>query len=238
MGMFQTTRWSLVLKAADAAPASRDALAELCRAYRAPVLAFVRHAGAPRADAEDLTQAFFVKFLARGYCAAADPARGRFRTFLLTALQRHLAKSRAHDRASKRGGGVRHEALDETTAAELDASPEREFERAWAHTVIARALERLEAESVRNGKAALFGRLRPFLVEAPDANDYAALTAELGIRRNTIAVAVRRLRLRLRELIRAELSETVASPADLAEELHALRESLGGTTASSPRAIG
>lgn len=232
MGMFHTTHWSLVMRAAEATPQARDALSELCRAYRAPILAYVRHSGCPASQVEDLTQGFFLELLEHRVHAHADPARGRFRSFLLTALQRHLVKVRVHDMAIKRGGGTRHEPLDDARACAVpddpQTSPERAFEHAWARTVIQHALERLMAESEQAGRAALFRRLRPFLLDKPDAEDYASAARELALRRNTLAVAVHRMRSRLRQLIQRELAQTVTARSDLKTEMRALREALGG----------
>lgn len=231
MARFETTRWSLVLATREDAPHAREALAHLCQVYRSPVLAFVRRSGYTREEAEDLTQGFFVRFIENAYHAQADPARGRFRTFLLTAVQHYVANCREREHAIKRGGNRMHESID---AAPLDLSddardaPERVFERAWALAVIAQALAGLRSEADKAGKLAWFERLQEFVTEQPDEDDYARVAGELGVSRNTLAVAVRRLRLRLRALVRLELAQTVSEPAELEEELRVLRQVLGG----------
>lgn len=229
MGRFDTTRWSIVLRARGESADARAALEVLCRTYRPAVLAYIRsrpHAGDA---AEDLTQAFFASFLERAWHSSADPQRGRFRSFLLTALKRFLIDADAEARALKRGGGCRFQSLDENTARGLASgdTPERAFERAWARAVLGAALARLRDEAEEAGKLAMFERLSPFLVERPDATDYARLAAELNLRRNTLAVAVHRMRHRLRDLVREELGETTSDRADMDAELRLLRGALG-----------
>jgi RNA polymerase sigma-70 factor (ECF subfamily) len=228
MGRFDTTRWSVVLRARGEPADARAALEILCRTYRPPVLAFVRSRGYAADVAEDLTQAFFARFLERAWHGAADPERGRFRSFLLTTLKRFLIDADAEASALKRGGAVRFESLDEdgADAAGTDESPECHFERAWAHAVLAAACARLRSEAEGAGKLALFERLSEFLIEPPDDADYARAAAELNLRRNTLAVAVHRLRHRLRELVRAELMETTADETELEDELRRLRSSM------------
>ena len=230
MTAFATTRWSLILESRSDSVSAREALEQLCGAYRGPVLAYVRHRGYGREEAEDLTQEFFAHFLAERIHHAADPARGRFRAYLLGALRYFLADQATARSAQKRGGGARHEALGELELEGGD-QPERVFERHWALTVMQRALTRLRAEAEAAGKEALFDELRDFLVEQPSTDDYERVCARLGMRRNTLAVAVHRMRHRLRDLIRAELSDTVLAPEDVDAELGALREVLGGAAA-------
>lgn len=232
MGMFQTTRWSLILAARAPGAASRSALEELCRIYRPAATAYVRRHVARAEDVEDLIQAFFLKFLESRYHADADPDRGRFRAFLLTALKRFLANAHDAATAQKRGGDARTQAIDGTLAEQLPddprATPEREYERAFALTVLGQAMQRLQAESERAGKGALYAQVQQFLIEPPEPAVYATLADRLGLRRNTLAQTVKRLRDRLGELIRAELAETVADPADVDREMRELRDALGG----------
>lgn len=230
MSNFQTTRWSLIVGARAASPAARTALDELCRAYRPPVLAYLRCRGLRGADAEDLAQAFFLHLLESQAHAHASPERGRFRNFLLTAVSNFLGDTIDARRARKRGGGAHHESLApvhaETLAGDPELMPERAFERSWATTVLSRAVERLRADAVRSGKEAVFDRLREFLLDSTDATGYGAAAAELGMRGNTVAVTVHRLRERLRQRVREELAQTVDSDADVDAELAALRAAL------------
>lgn len=232
MSRFETTRWSIVVRAREDTAQARAALEMLCRTYRPPVLAYIRgHGYAPDA-AEDLAQSFFARFLEHAWHADADPARGRFRTYLLTVLKRHLSDAAVEARAQKRGGNFSFESLDEenSDAASTDA-PERAFERAWAIAVLQSALARLKAEADEAGKGDLFTALREFLVEAPDEADYARASETLGMRRNTLAVAVHRMRQRLRDLVQEELAQTTVSERDCEDEM----TRLGATLDPGPR---
>ena len=228
MARFETTRWSLILATREQTPDASAALDALCRAYRPAVLSFLRARCRNRDLAEDLTQGFFTRFLEYRYHEIADPARGRFRVFLGTALRNFLVNHGDHDHAAKRGGGsVAVEFEEESLHADSRESPERSFDLAWALTVLDRAMAALEAEAAASGKAALFARLREFLTEVPEAEDYARAAADLGLRQNTVAVSVHRLRERLRDQVRAQLADTVADPAEVDDELRALRAVLG-----------
>lgn len=230
MSHFETTRWSLVLQAGNAAPQARDALEMLCRIYRPPVLAYVRGRGYSADTAEDLAQAFFAQFIEHAWHAGANPARGRFRAYLLTMLKRYLIDATVAAHALKRGGDRQFESLDAdgATTPESDDSPDRAFERAWALTVLHTALEHLQVEAEQAGKRDLFNALREFLVERPDEADYARVAQALGLRRNTLAVAVHRLRHRLRALLEAELAHTTAGKGDFEEEMRQMRAALAG----------
>ena len=228
---FDSTHWSIVLRACGTTADARAALDQLCRTYRPPVLAYIRSRGYG-ADAEDLAQAFFARFIAKAGHASADPARGRFRAFLLTSLKRFLITARGEARTLKRGGTVEFAPLSEDDqpddALAESNTPEREFERSWALAVLDSAMRRLRHEAEDADKLPLFEALREFLTEHPDHADYSRAAAKLNLRRNTIAVAVHRLRNRLRELVRAELAQTTAARADLEFELRELRGALGG----------
>jgi RNA polymerase sigma-70 factor (ECF subfamily) len=237
MSKFQTTRWSLIVAARDSPSQARTALEQLCRAYRPPVLAFVRRSGYGPGDAEDLTQAFFLRFLERGWYAAADPSRGRFRTLLLVSLRNFLHDQHAQAAALKRGAGKPTDAdiLERIAGGE---SPEEAFTRAWLGTVLARAMQHLEREWVRAGKRAQFEQLAPLLVEHAEASELRDIAAAAGVRSNTIAVQAHRMRRRLRQLVRLELLQTVGSGAALEQELAELRAVLEtpSTTAAAKAA--
>jgi RNA polymerase sigma-70 factor (ECF subfamily) len=230
---FQTTRWSIVLHAGRDTAGARAALEELCRTYRSPVIAYVRSRGSGADEAEDLGQAFFTRFIEGAYHAQADPARGSFRAFLLTALKRFLddASERAH--AQKRGGNVQFQSLDSMRGDESEVgnvadrdTPEQAFERAWAKAALRAAMRRLRAETAAAGRSVLFDQLCEFLAERPSEADYERVAETLKMRRNTVAVAVHRLRQRLRELVQDELAETAVDQDGFDGELDRLRKSL------------
>ena len=227
MGRFRTTHWSVVLATREHDAAARTALATLLADYRAPVCAFIRQAGHRERDVEDLAQAFFVRFIEMRWHDDADPDRGRFRTFLLVALKRFLANEHDGATALKRGGAVTFTRIDtgvvETLSADTDDTPEQAFDRAFARATIAAALADLEREADANDRGAVFRALRPYLVDAPEGDDYARLATQLGIKRNTLAVLVKRLRARLDALVRERVESQVASPADVAGEIDRLR---------------
>lgn len=235
MHRFRTTRWSLVVDAGDATPGSRRALDELCRVYRPPVLAFVRRCGHAPQEAEDLTQAFFETLLRRRTYAAADPGRGRFRVFLRVALRRFLGAQAEARQAAKRGHGEAALSLDDRLAQALpaqDEAPDAAFERDWAQAVLQQAAATLQAEADASGKGELFRALRPWLFDSPDSADMDALAQRLSLRRNTLAVALHRLRQRLHDQVRRELAETVADERELEAELGVLHGALGGARAA------
>jgi RNA polymerase sigma factor (sigma-70 family) len=233
---FATTRWSVILHAGRGgshASSTHDALARLCRTYWFPLYAHVRRRGFSAHDAEDLTQEFFARLLARQTITQADPARGRFRAFILTALNHFLSDARDRARAEKRGGTHELLPLDLSDAeerfaqvADPAATPDRMFDREWALTVLRTVLARLEAEYRSAGKANLFALLKPTLTGARDSQPYAELAAQLGRNENAVKVAVHRLRQRYRALLQAEVADTVASDHDAKAELRALLQAL------------
>ena len=217
------------MSAGGEADEGRRSLQALCSAYRAPVLAYLRQMVNRDEDAEELTQAFFAYFLEQRFHDGADPERGRFRHYLRGAVRHFVSTQRRDARALKRGGNshmLDHSVLDELPSDALDSDPELEFDRQWALTLIARALTRLESEARVAGKAEWFVALRDFIVEAPDEADFQHLAEKLQMRRNTVAVAVHRLRQRLSELVDEEMSETVASEDDIAIEQETLASAL------------
>lgn len=232
MSAFVTTRWSIVARAGMGDPAHRnEALDILCQCYWKPVWVFVRSNGLDEETAKDVTQAFFEKVLRSNSLTAADPERGRFRTFLLTLLKRFIADWRDHGRALKRGGGVTHVSLDWIDAPVLvdsGATPEEAFDRRWATTVMERVAAALRTEVSASGKEELFSMLAPFLTSDPDPGTYARIGETLGLSRGAISMAVHRLRARFRDLLRKEVAETLADPADLEAEMESLREVLRG----------
>ncbi|MBS0514825.1 MAG: sigma-70 family RNA polymerase sigma factor [Proteobacteria bacterium] len=232
MSRFETTHWSVVLRSRGEQADARAALESLCRTYRPPVLAYIRARGHAPDVAEDLAQGFFVSFIERAVHAQADPARGRFRSLLLTALKHFLGDEVDRERALKRGGAVQHAPLDAIdTHDQLDdarqpTTPEQVFERSWAETVLRAALHRLQAEIAKAGKTDLFDALSEFLIERPSEDDYARLAETLQMKRGTLAVAVHRLRARLQACVREELAETAADAASFDQEIDHMHKTL------------
>ena len=233
---FTTTHWSVVLAAGGApSPQADAALEELCRTYWYPLYAYVRSSGYSPANAEDLTQEFFARLLAKDYLAAVHPERGRFRWFLLCAVKRFLLNEQERDSAGKRGGTSRHVPFDGEKAEQryrLDAadlnSPDRLFDRAWAANLIETTYQRIEEEYSLEGKKSLFLRLRTFLSGDKADLTYAELGAGLRMTEGAMKVAVHRLRRRYRDLLREQVAHTVHTPADLEEELRSLRAAFSG----------
>ena len=222
---FHPTRWTLVLRARGEDAEAKAALSDLCAAYYAPVVAFLRREGRGEDDARDLAHAFFARVLARGV-GAPEPERGRFRNYLLGALKHFISHARDAAAAQKRGGGVEHVPLvaEAGTApgmpvADSAAADTLAFDREWAFTVIGRALAALEAE--HSAKPRHFAALRPWL-DGGSERSQADIARELGMTETAVKVAIHRLRTRLRELIRAEVAATVNDPAELAAELRHL----------------
>ena len=227
---FVTTRWSMVLSAGNqSSPQRASALEQLCRAYWYPLYAYVRRRGHSPEDAQDLTQSFFARLLEKNWLAAADRERGKFRSFLLTALKNFLANEWDKASRQKRGGHAHIISLD---AAALEtrfghepadpATPETEFDRQWALTLLDLVLHSLEKEYAANGKGELFVNLRSTLSGERATIPYAQIAARLDSTEGAIKVAVHRLRERYREILREEIAHTVETSAQVEEELRHL----------------
>jgi RNA polymerase sigma factor (sigma-70 family) len=224
---FATTHWSMVVSAGGSrSPEASRSLAILCENYWFPLYAFVRRAGHSAEDAQDLTQEFFVRLLDKHFLAAADSKKGRFRTFLITAVKRFLANEYDRVHAKKRGGGQRIvplEGLEDRYRQEPadTLTPERIFEQQWALTLLDQVLARLQAEMTADGKAALFEALKGHLTGGQTIG-YATTAAGLGMTEGAVRVAAHRLRRRYRELLREEIAQTVTSPDEIEEEIRYL----------------
>lgn len=228
---FDTTHWSVVL-AAQRGDGSRAhaALEELCTAYWEPLYAFVRRLGHSPDEAADLTQAYFLRFLEKGYLTEVAPERGRFRAFLLASMRHFVANEWDRRRAQRRAGDLDALSLDFLVAEERFAAadpagrtPEEEYERRWALAVLERSLAALAASEQRAGRAEEFEALKSCLTDGVDAS-YAELGLRLGRSEGAIRVAVHRLRRRFGETLRRTIGETVADSAEIDAELkHLLR---------------
>lgn len=230
-----TTHWSLVLAAgADVSSgAAGDALAQLCETYWYPLYAFLRSRGYAAEDSQDLTQAFFTRVLERRTLASADPARGRFRTFLLVSLKNFVANEREREQAKKRGGGIVVVPLEIETAEgrfqlepRTDETPERVFDREWALILLDNVLRRLQTEMTRAGRDGHFAQLKEFLTGEEQPAGYVAAARALGMSAGATRVAVHRLRRRFAELVRSEIAQTVSSADEIDDELRHLQSSV------------
>ena len=233
---FATTHWSVVLAAGGGQPPQADAaLEKLCLMYWYPLYAYIRRRGYAPSDAEDLTQDFFSQLLRKNYPARADCGRGRFRTFLLHALTQFLADQGERANTLKRGGGRVFVSLDEEPPEGRyrfevpdELTPEKLFERRWAQTVLARALDRLRSEFVANGKEKDYEVLRSFEPGEQGALSYAEAAVRLGVSESAIKSMIYRLRHRHGELVREEIAHTVPTAAEIDEEIRYLVAVLRG----------
>ena len=228
---FMTTRWSLVVQARgtlQSAEAQR-ALSELCETYWLPLYAFVRRRIHDVDKAQDLTQAFFARLLEKQYLADVRPERGRFRSFLLTAVKNFLSNERDRERAQKRGGHLTIQSLDwQLGEQHIRREPvehmtaERVFEREWALALLDRVLERLKAEHASPEKQLRFQVLSRFLSVDRSQINYADAAVTLNMTEDAARVATHRLRRRYRSLLRDEVAHTTSDPGEIDDEIQAL----------------
>jgi RNA polymerase sigma-70 factor (ECF subfamily) len=227
---FATTHWSVVLAAGDGeSPEAQKALEDLCRVYWYPLYASIRREGCSAADAEDLTQEFLARLLARGDLGRVDPAKGRFRSFLLACLRHFLSDQRDRARALKRGGGMRFVTFDAQGAEErycLEAGaaldPQTAFDREWGMTLLAKALSHLRQEYLEAGRERVYERLKAYASATMDAAACAQAAAELGLTESATKGALQRLRQRYCDRIRIEVAQTVSSPSQIDDEIRYL----------------
>ena len=217
-------------------PDARAALAELCAAYWFPIYALIRRLGHGESDALDLTQEYFARLLEKPVLAAADQARGRFRSFLRADCGLFLNGRRDHDRAHKRGGGRPPLSIDTRDAEGRylvepadDVTPERLFDRTWALTLLGRALDRLAADYAATGRGPLFERLQAALTAGSRSVSYSEIAGELGMSEAAVQQAAHRLRKRYRDALRAEIGATLEDPsaATVESEIRDLFDALG-----------
>ena len=229
-GIFATTHWTVVLAAGQRhTPQSDGALEQLCRNYWFPLYAYVRRRGYTKEDAEDLTQAFFARFLAKNYLEGLSAERGRFRAFLLASLKHFLINEWKKTQRIKRGGDETMLSLDWKTAdtqfqvaSNAEPSPDKAFDREWAVTLLTKVIERLRAECEADGKLKQFEHLKIFLTAGKGAMSHAEAAKSLGMDETAARVAVHRLRKRYRQLLRDEVSQTLSDEGQVDEEMRAL----------------
>lgn len=234
-GAFKTTSWTVVLAAKNEQLAdSGEALQSLCGAYWPPLYSYIRRKGHSVENAKDLTQEFFAALLAKNYLKDVEPAKGRFRSFLLASLNHFLANERAKNLAQKRGGGAAHLPLDFAEAEQRyvsgpsrSLSPETLFDAEWARTAIESALVQLESEYRESGKADVYDGLKIFLSGEKAEVPYRELACRLNMTEGATKVAVHRLRKRYGALLRNTIARTVERPEDIDDELKYLATVVG-----------
>jgi RNA polymerase sigma-70 factor (ECF subfamily) len=231
-GLFDTTHWSVVLRARDK---SEVAMGSLCEAYRQPLLIWLKIRGYSPHDAEDAVQGFFAHILGRDFLQNVAKEKGAFRTFLLRCLKNHLRDLHDRNTAAKRGGGETIASLDETSdeghkihdPASDAAAPDSEYDKAWAQTVLANSLRQLEVECARQGHSALCAELEPVMFADETASPYQQIAVRLGMTEGAVKVAAHRIRARLKGIVRDEIMQTVANEADWQEEVRYLIQLFG-----------
>ena len=227
---FETTHWSIVLKAGHLSTAgSQQALSTLCQSYWLPLYSYVRRRVQDPEKAQDLTQAFFAKLLEKNYLNAADPSRGRFRAFLLTALKRFMANEWDKETAKKRGGGVSPLSLDFDEGERSyhltptdGVTPDQLFLRNWVRTLLDKVFHRLREEFESEGKAEQFDAVSVFITPRHDDVKAAEIGRQLGMSEGAVRAAAHRLRKRYRAILRAEIAETVENADDVEDEIRSL----------------
>jgi RNA polymerase sigma factor (sigma-70 family) len=224
---FAATRWTVILTAGQGeSPQATCALEELCRTYWYPLYAYVRRRGYDSHEAEDLTQEFFARLLAKNYLADVNRKKGKFRSFLLASLKHFLANEWDRAQAKKRGGAYTFISSDAETRYRLEPrdelSADKLLDRQWAIALLDQVLARLSTEYTEAGKSEVFEQLKDSLTGAKNSIPYATIAAKLGTTEGAVKVAVHRLRQRYRKLLREEIAHTVANPAEIDEEIRHL----------------
>ena len=232
---FATTHWSVVMAAKqDDSSGAAIALEKLCHVYWPPLYAYIRRDGHDATEAQDLTQEFFARLLARDYLQHLHHQQGKFRSFLLAYLKNFLSEQRRKAGAQKRGGGCVLISLNDPAGEDGyllepvdELTPDQVFERRWAQTVMQTALDRLRDEYTARDQAVLFERLQDYQPREPGGRSYAQLGDEFGMTEAAVKSAVQRMRQRHRELLREEIAQTVTRPEEIEEELQHFRVLLG-----------
>ncbi len=231
-GLFDATRWSMVLRARDK---SEAALGGLCQSYRQPLIVWLRARGYSPHDAEDLVQGLFAQLLGREFLSNVAREKGRFRTFMLRCLKNYLMDQHAKNTAERRGSGHSVESLDATfdgedkvhDPADPAATPDRAFDRAWAASLLTSALGKLHEECARQGHAALCTELEPVMFHDESASGYREIGIRLGMSEAAVKMAASRIRARLKGLVREEILQTVANEQDWQAEVQYLMQLFG-----------
>lgn len=225
---FDATSWTNVMAAQKSgSPGASEALEKLCTTYWYPLYAYLRRKGNDTHKAQDLTQEFLYRLIKENYLGAAERSRGKFRSFLLAAMNHFVSNQRDYDRAIKRGGRVNFVSRDDDSGEAKflkepgsELSPEKIFERNWFLALFDVAMTRLKDEQLAAGKEKLFAHLQPFVIEAAESGDYDRVAPKVEMKTNAVAVAVHRLRDRYKKLVYEEVVRTVADPNEIEDELH------------------
>lgn len=233
---FNTTHWSVVLAAGQAAtPQAGDALERLCGTYWFPLFAYLRRSGYEFPDAQDLTQAFFAHLLEKNRLRSVNPGKGKFRSFLIASLKNFLANEWHKRQTLKRGGHVAFLPLDaEVGEARYrrepahDSTPDKAFEQSWALALLDKVLNQLRAEHGDEAKRRLFEALQVYLSGDKGGVSYAEMAARLNLTEGSVKMAVLRMRRRFGELLREEIAHTVAKPEEIDEEIRCLFAAVSG----------
>lgn len=227
---FHTTRWTLVRQSRGDDTKAKQALSDLCAAYYAPVVAFIARSGFEEGRARDLAHDFFARVLAAPQTLQPDAERGRFRSYLLGAVRHFVCDALDRERAQKRGGGAEVQAITGTGLTLTDANataPDRAFDRQWALTLLDRVLKQLACEFEAAGKADHFDQLKPWLTGDGGSITQAEIGQRLGMNDGAVKVAIHRLRKRFREMVKAEVAQTVGE-SEVRDELNHLVAILAG----------
>lgn len=242
-GIFPPTHWTMIGRAGNAdGPAAREALARLLEIYvpalRVHLVSFKR---LDPTAADDLVQSFVAaKILESSLIAGADRSRGKFRTLLLTSLDRFVISERRKQSAAKRGGNK----LPAIDATEIDipdsgsTPPCRAFDVAWARELLAEVLRRMRRECEESGRADLWtvfeGRLlQPLLNDAAPV-EYDELVHRFGYASPTQAAnALVTAKRTFQRVLRAAVAEYARSPEEIDEEIQDLWSVLAQSGAES-----
>jgi RNA polymerase sigma factor (sigma-70 family) len=231
---FATTHWSVIVGARQRGTAEADAaLEKLCRTYWRPVFAFVRRSLPNEHVAQDLTQGFFERFLEKEYFRDADQLRGRFRSFLLACVKNYLANERDKQQAQRRGGSAISVSIDQwllESGAEMASNPaltpDRIYERQWAHAVLDKVRSKLQLEFVESGRTDVFDALHVYLAGDRDESPYILIAEQMRMSVDAVKKNVERMRRRFGHLLREEIAQTVQHPSEIEDELRFLRGAL------------
>jgi RNA polymerase sigma-70 factor (ECF subfamily) len=232
---FATTHWSVVLRAraGDESSTATEALASLCRDYWRPLYAYIRRRGHSPEHAQDLTQEFFFRLIDRHYLNQVDPAKGKFRSFLLVAVNHFLANEWDRTQTIRRGGRIHFVSFDAASAEEPVAedlstakTAEAMFERQWALALLKQVTDTLAAELAAEGRGEQFDQLKGFLIEGAGAVSWADRAAALGMSEGAPKMSVQRLRQRFGRALREQIARTVAGPEEVEDEIRALLQAV------------